>query len=142
MHGPAQFAAKWRNSDISITRATASNAQFCAAAIQSRTCLCWVQSRKWPSPMPMSALPSPTDFGGPAAHVCNVPITEAGVSFDHLPGEREKRRRNREAELLRGIEIDDEFDSGRLDDGQLLRLFALENEPGVSADQTIDTGDT
>src|ERR1700729_1051648 len=68
-----------------------------------------------------------------------LPTTEAGVSFDHLAGEREKRRRNREAERLRGLEIDDEFDSGRLDDRQLLRLFALENEPGVSADQTIDT---
>src|SRR5258705_12218862 len=43
MHGPAQFAAKWRNSDISIIRTTASNAQFCAAAVQSRTCLCWVK---------------------------------------------------------------------------------------------------
>jgi hypothetical protein len=36
-------------------------------------------------------------------------LPEASVSFDHLAGEREKRRRNREAELLRGLEIDDEF---------------------------------
>src|SRR5271168_1289008 len=74
---------------------------------------------------------------------CRVarPKAELGISFDYLAGEREERRRDLEAELLRGLEIDDEFDFGRLDDRQLLGLFALENEPGVSADQTIDTGE-
>src|ERR1700759_212546 len=63
-----------------------------------------------------------------------------GVLFDYLAGECEKRLRDRKTERLRGLEVDDEFEFRGVDDRQFRGRFALENEPGVSADQTIDIG--
>ena len=59
------------------------------------------------------------------------------VSFDHLVGAGEQRRRNFEAKGLRGIQIDGELEFGRLDDRQVGGLFTPENASGVDADLTI-----
>src|SRR5262249_28749214 len=48
-------------------------------------------------------------------------------SFDHLVGERKKRWRNGEAERLRGPQIDDQLELGRLFDRQVSGLFTPEN---------------
>src|SRR5206468_10377810 len=47
--------------------------------------------------------------------------------FDHLGGASKQRRRHCEAERLRGREIDEEVDIGRLYDRQVSRFFALED---------------
>ena len=57
--------------------------------------------------------------------------------FDHLVGAAEQRPRNGEAERLCGLEVDDQFDFRRLHHRQVGRLLALENFPGVDADQTV-----
>src|SRR6516164_244523 len=57
------------------------------------------------------------------------------TSFDHLVGQREQLVRHFEAERLGGLEIDGEFDLGRLLDRQIARLFALENASDIGAGQ-------
>src|SRR6516225_2074828 len=57
--------------------------------------------------------------------------------FDHLVGEREKVRRDCEAERLRGLEIDDQLELRWLHDWKIGRLFALEDAAGVDAGLTI-----
>src|SRR5262249_42880330 len=59
------------------------------------------------------------------------------TSFDHLVGAGEQWQRDSDAEGLGGLEIDDQLDLGGLLDGQITRLFALENFADVNADQTI-----
>src|SRR3984893_5062920 len=57
--------------------------------------------------------------------------------FDHLVGEREQLVRNLEPERLGGLEIDDQLELGRLQDGQVGRPRALENPAGIDADLAI-----
>jgi hypothetical protein len=45
----------------------------------------------------------------------------------------EDRRRQRKAELLRGLQIDDQLECGRLLDRQIRGLFAAENPSGIDA---------
>ena len=45
-----------------------------------------------------SGLPLEADIARCSRHVAFVPTTEVAFSLDHLVGEREKRRRDREAE--------------------------------------------
>src|SRR5437016_3891814 len=48
-------------------------------------------------------------------------------SFDHLVGKREQRRRDFDAERLRGLEIDHQLEFARLYHGQVGGLFASQN---------------
>jgi hypothetical protein len=53
--------------------------------------------------------------------------------FDHLAGEREDLRRNFEAELPCGFQIDGEFKFRRLQDRQVGRLGTLENSANIES---------
>src|SRR5262249_12441109 len=54
-------------------------------------------------------------------------------SFDDLVGVGEDRWRDRQPERLGGLEIDHQFECGRLLDRQIGGLGAIENLPGVNA---------
>src|ERR1700687_5499270 len=53
--------------------------------------------------------------------------------FNHLVDNGEHAGWNVEAERLGGLEVDDEFELGRLLDRQVGGLFALENPPNIDA---------
>jgi hypothetical protein len=53
--------------------------------------------------------------------------------LDDLVGAHEERLRQSEAELLGGLQIEDQLEPGRLLDRQVGRLGALENLSGVNA---------
>src|SRR5215467_15318651 len=59
------------------------------------------------------------------------------TSLDHLVGKREQPVRNLEAKRLRGLEIDDQLESSRLQNWQFGGVNALENLAGVDAHLTI-----
>ena len=52
-------------------------------------------------------------------------------SLDNLVRAQQQRLRNRKAEGLRGLEVDDQFDLCRLQDRQIGRLSAVEDLAGV-----------
>src|SRR5713101_2063472 len=57
--------------------------------------------------------------------------------FDHHVGEREQLRRHVEAQRLRGFEIDDQFELGRLYNWKIGGLLALKNPADMHASLTI-----
>src|SRR5260221_6775415 len=65
--------------------------------------------------------------------------TWRGRLLDHLIGAGEDGGRHREAERLRGLEVDNEFELGRLHDRQVSRLGALEDPSGVNAGLAQDS---
>jgi len=58
-------------------------------------------------------------------------------SFDHLVGAAEQRKRHRQTESIRGLEIDDQLDFRGLHDRQLGGLLALENPACVDTGQAV-----
>src|SRR6266511_4421084 len=81
--------------------------------------------------------PTPQSLPGFLAQALEEPIFHHIAPSATLPAGGEQRRRHREAERLRGIQIDDELELGRLYDWQISRLFSLENTPCVDAYLTI-----
>ena len=61
--------------------------------------------------------------------------------LDHLIRSLEKRLRNRQSERLGGLEINDEFKSGRLLDWQIGRRGARENPADIGPSLVIHAGD-
>src|SRR5215467_4338488 len=53
--------------------------------------------------------------------------------FDHLVGEREQHRRNRQAERLGDLQIDDEIEFNRLLDRQIGRLRSAQNPVNITS---------
>jgi len=51
----------------------------------------------------------------------------ADLSFDHLVGGHEQFRRDGEAERLRHLKIDGQFEFGRLEDGNIGRFPAFQD---------------
>src|SRR5271166_483807 len=62
----------------------------------------------------------------------------ATVSFDDLVGAGEDRWRDRQAERLGGVEIDDQLECCRLLDRRVGRLGALADLPDVNANPAMD----
>ena len=72
------------------------------------------------------------DRGLRDGHVCFGPLSDSCsavncVLFDHLVGACEQHRRHVEAERLRGIQVDDKLEPGRLLDGKFIRLCAFQD---------------
>src|SRR6516164_316130 len=54
--------------------------------------------------------------------------------FDHSVREREQRWRDGQVEVLRGLEIERKIEAGWTFDGQIRRLLAVEDMPGIHPD--------
>src|SRR3954447_19659896 len=57
--------------------------------------------------------------------------------LDHLIGAQQQRRRDRKAQYLRSLEIDDQLNIGRLLNRQISRLFTLENAADIGANRSV-----
>src|SRR5262245_61976235 len=80
----------------------------------------------------MSALPPKADICSAQAHVCFGQKRTLCHSFDQLIGAGEYSRRYRQAERLRGREIDDPIEFDRSLDGKISRLCSLEDPVDIS----------
>ena len=58
------------------------------------------------------------------------------TSFDHLVGGHLHDQRHREAERLGRMQVDGEFELGRLQHRKLCRLSAIDDAAGISPDLT------
>ena len=67
------------------------------------------------------------DAGGVAIDVERVLVGRAGWLLDDLIRPPQQRRRDRQAEGLGGLEVDDQLELRGLLDGKLARLFALQD---------------
>jgi len=57
--------------------------------------------------------------------------------LDHLVSGGQQRLGDGEVEGFGGLEVDDQFELGWLDDWQLAGFLAFENAPGIDAKKTI-----
>lgn len=60
-----------------------------------------------------------------------MPIAELESLFARLVSDGEKRRRNYHAKLLRGSELDDQLETGRLQHRQGRRFLTIQNRTDV-----------
>src|SRR5215471_17496383 len=67
---------------------------------------------------------------------------ELASSLDHLVGAREQGRWNGNTNSPCGLKIDDQFELGRLDDGQLAGFFAFQHAAGVDTSLPISIWQT
>jgi hypothetical protein len=98
------------------------------------------QSRRFGEVCDMSALPAvmmQCRERQKGANSCREQVQQTTPLFDHLVGAREKRRRHDEAQHIGGLDIDNQFELGRLEDWQVDRLGAIEDTAGINADLTI-----
>jgi hypothetical protein len=63
---------------------------------------------------------------GSESSSCSGAESRLAISFDHLIGAGEQRRRDDEAKRLGSLKVDDQLELGRLHDGQVDRLNAGE----------------
>src|ERR1700681_3676229 len=63
--------------------------------------------------------------------------TAARILLDHIVGGGEERWRNREVDRSRGLQVDDEFEFGRLHHRHFGRLLTLEDAPGIDPNLAI-----
>jgi hypothetical protein len=64
------------------------------------------------------------------------------VSLDHLVGARKQRGRNGETKRLRGLEVEDKFEFGRLHNRKVRRFLTLEDAASVEPDLSVRVGET
>jgi hypothetical protein len=62
---------------------------------------------------------------------------ELAPSFNHLVGTGDERRRHVQTDRLGCLQVDDELELHRPQDGQVGRPLAFENAAGVNAEQTL-----
>src|SRR5262252_1201852 len=74
---------------------------------------------------------------GPDFHRLDRTSLRLAHSFNHLVGDREQSWRNDEPEHPRGWVVDDQLELGRLLNGQVRGLGALEDTAAVDADMAI-----
>ena len=74
---------------------------------------------------PMSAFEVRADMGTTLADVCNDPEQTFSALFDHLVGGHKQGLWHNEAEYLRGLEIDHQFELGWLLDRQVRRAGSV-----------------
>src|SRR6516162_1998246 len=70
---------------------------------------------------------------GPDFHRLDRTSLRLAHSFDHLVGNSEQRVRNGSAECPGSVEVDDEFEFGRLLDRHVGRLLAFEDAANIDA---------
>src|SRR5215471_14466799 len=63
-------------------------------------------------------------------------------SFNHLVGAAKKRDRDREAQRLRGLHVDDQLNFRRLLNRHVGRFVAFENPPSLDAELMVHAGKT
>src|SRR5437667_11115591 len=71
---------------------------------------------------------------GPDFHRLDRTSLRLAHSLDHLVGGGKQRRRYREAEELRTLDVDEQLELGRLHNRQVGRLGALEDAADIGAD--------
>src|SRR5215475_6692139 len=72
---------------------------------------------------------------GPDLHRLDRTSLRLAHSFDDLVGGSEQRRRNSEAEGLRGLHVEDHLDLGGFLHWKLCGLFTIEHAAGIDAGQ-------
>jgi hypothetical protein len=92
------------------------------------------QKRTWPNvPINVCFTPKSGHRSARSAYPLSANSGSRPASVDDLVGACEQRRWYIDAERPRGLQIDDEFELGRLHDRQIGRIGALENFAGVSS---------